>query len=82
MTKQLRIVAWNAFGVSSRRSEPITFTTEYDADIVLLSETHLDVFKSFSVASYTSYRQDRPRQARRPACGGIIVLFHRRIHHR
>lgn len=82
MARQLRIVAWNANGVSPRRSELKTFVAEYDADVVLLSETHLAPYSRFSLPAYTCYRQDRPHQPHRPPSGGTAVLVHRRIAHR
>lgn len=54
-TKQLTTVAWDAAGVSSRRSELATFAAEYVADIVLHCETYLTAFKRFSHSSDTCY---------------------------
>ena len=82
MANSLRIVAWNAFGLLPRRSELMTFVTEYDVDIILLSETHLAHYHSFSLPAYACYRQDRPLRPRCPPSGGTAVLVHRRISHR
>lgn len=54
MARQLRRVAWNTDVVSARR-------VEYNADILLLSETHLPPGTRFSLPAYNCYRQDRVR---------------------
>ena len=55
MSRPLRLVAWNACGVPSRRAELANFGTEYDLDVILLSETFLTPAASFQLPAYTTY---------------------------
>lgn len=79
MARQLRFVAWNADDVSARRAELAAFAVEYDADVNLLSETHLAPGTNFSLPPYTCYRQNRVRPAGHPANGGMAIIVHRWI---
>ena len=72
----------NAAGVLSRRAEMAAFATEYDLDVILLSETHLTPALSLQLPAYTTYRTDRPAQNMLNASGSTAVLVHRRIAHR
>ena len=52
MPRSLRIVAWNAHGVGPRWSELMTFVMEYDADVVLLCDTHLAHYHNLTLPLY------------------------------
>ena len=60
MARPLTLVAWNVNGVAGRRAELACFASEYDADVVLLSETHLRPQHRFNLPAYATYRTDRP----------------------
>lgn len=85
MTRHLRIAAWNANGLVPRKNELHFFATDLDVDVILVSETHLQPYHTFSLPAYQSYRTDRPHrprggQVRNPG-GGTAVLIHRRLTH-
>ena len=82
MARQFRFVAWNADGVPARRAELAAFLVEYDADVVLLSETHLVPNRRFSLPAYACHRKDKNGPDRRQASGGVAILVHRRHFHR
>lgn len=82
MARQLRFVAWNTDGVSARRTELATSLVDYDADVVLLSETRLAPNRRFSLPAYTWHRKDRNCPEPRATGGGVAILVHRRVSHR
>ena len=47
--KPLKIVTWNADGVTRDKNVLEDFLLEYDIDIILIGETHLTPNKRFSV---------------------------------
>lgn len=84
MNRQLKVILWNANGVITRKNELQVFATDTDADVILLTETHLQPDTNFNVTGYQTYRNDRrPRLLdRRNPGGGTAVLVHRRLTHR
>lgn len=56
--KPLKIVTWNADGVTRDKNVLEDFLLEYDIDIILIGETHLTPNKRFSVKNYSFYRTD------------------------
>jgi endonuclease/exonuclease/phosphatase (EEP) superfamily protein YafD len=83
MTRQLKIIAWNARGVREKRNELHFFLSDLDIDVALISETKLTLHDTFRIPSYAVYRTDRPARphGRNPG-GGTAVLVHRRLVHR
>ena len=71
-----------ADGVPARRAELAAFLVEYDADVILLSETHLAPNRRLSLSAYACYRKDRHGPNRHRAFGGVAILVHRRNSHR
>ena len=56
----LRILQWNAGGLSSsRRAELIAFLSGNQYDLIFLQETHLSSTKKFQIRSYYTLRTDR-----------------------
>ena len=49
--RQLRLIARNATGVLARRTELFAYAVEYDADVILLTKTHLAPRSRFSLPS-------------------------------
>lgn len=60
----------------------MTFIAEYDADVMLLSETHLGPQLEFSLPGYTCYHQDRPLNQHCVPSGGMAVHNHMHTSHR
>lgn len=73
-------MAWNAHGVLFHHTKLAAFATEYDLDIILLSETFLTSAVSFQLPASTMYLMDNPAQnnTAHPS-GGIAVLVHRHV---
>lgn len=83
MAGTLKMVMWNANGIMAKKSELQVFATDHDADVILLSETHLQQRHNFRLPAYTTYRSDRPpNPLNNFPSGGTAVLVHRRITHR
>ena len=56
MAAPLRVVIWNANGLSNHKLELHTFLTMYKIDIALVSETHFTSRSVFKIPHYTVYR--------------------------
>ena len=60
LSHNLRIVQWNAGGLSSSsRAELIAFLSGNHYDLILLQETHLSSAKKFQIPGYYTLRTDR-----------------------
>lgn len=82
MDRQIKILAWNANGITNKLADLRFFVSEHDVDIILLGETHLTPQHNLSLNPYTVYRTDRPNQNPRKPSGGSAILVHRRVTHK
>lgn len=57
--QSLRVVSWNANGISSKIIETTDFLIQHDVDVLLLQETHLRPCNPLKFPNYTVYRSDR-----------------------
>ena len=55
----LRIIAWNANGLSNKLQEFREFVTRFQVDVALVSETHLKPSHRANVANFKCHRNDR-----------------------
>ena len=80
----LRILQWNAGGLSSsRRAELIAFLSGNHYDLIFLPETHLSSTKKFQIPGYYTLRTDRTFGRQGPVSsgthntgGGVLTLIH------
>ena len=80
----LRILQWNASGLSSsRRAELIAFLSGNQYDLIFLQETHLLATKKFQIPGYYTLRADRTFGRQGPVSsethntgGGVLTLIH------
>lgn len=70
------LVMWNADSIMPKKNELHEFFREYDVDVALVSETHLDADCTFKMHSKSVYRNDRNRQG-----GGTAIIVKRGITH-
>lgn len=75
---ELKIVQWNANGVSQHKLEIETFLNRHSIDIMLISETHLTSKNNFKMHGYTIYETKHPDDKSR---GGTAILIKNRIRH-
>lgn len=68
---------WNANGILGKLSEMRVFLSDYNIDVMLLSETHTKPSQDMKVPGYTTYRTDR---LTKPG-GGTAVLIKTGIKH-
>ena len=84
LSHNLRILQWNAGGLSSsRRAELIAFLSGNQYDLILLQETHLSATKKFQIPGYYTLRTDRTFGRQSPVSsgthntgGGVLTLIH------
>ena len=84
LSHNLRIVQWNAGGLSSSsRAELIAFLSGNHYDLILLQETHLSSTKKFQIPGYYALRTDRTFGRQGPVSsgthntgGGVLTLIH------
>ena len=84
LSHNLRIVQWNAGGLSSSsRAELIAFLSGNHYDLILLQETHLSSTKKFQIPGYYTFRTDRTFGRQGPVSsgthntgGGVLTLIH------
>lgn len=81
MISSLKIVHWNANGITKRINELGAFTFTNKPDIILLNETHLKSNQSLKIPNYITYRNDLLPIRGSPAHGGTAILVHRKIVH-
>ena len=82
--QNLRIVQWNAGGLSpSRRAELIVFFSNNQYDLILFQETHLFATKKFQIPGYSTLRMDRTFARQGPVfsgghntSGGVLPFIH------
>ena len=80
----LRILQWNAGGLSSsRRAELIAFLSGNQYDLIFLQETHLSATKKFQIPGYYTIQTDRTFGRQGPVFsgthntgGGVPTLIH------
>ena len=84
LSHNLRIVEWNAGGLSSSsRAELIAFLSGNHYDLILLQETHLSSTRKFQIPGYYTLRTDRTFGRQGPVSsgthntgGGVLTLIH------
>ena len=84
LSHNLRILQWNAGGLSSSsRAELIAFLSGNHYDLILLQETHLSSTKKFQIPGYYTLRTDRTFGRQGPVSsgthntgGGVLTLIH------
>lgn len=74
----LKIVIWNANGISQRKNEIEAFLIHNKIDIMMISETHLTIKHFFYVKNYIFYDAKFPGDK---AHGGSGILIRRGIKH-
>ena len=75
---KLKIVVWNANGISQRKNEVQAFLIYHKIDIMLISETHLTTKNFFFIKDYFFYDTKHPNNK---AHGGSGILIRRGIKH-
>ena len=84
LSHNLRILQWNAGGLSSFcRAELIAFLSGNQYDLIFLQETHLSSTKKFQIPGYYTLRTDRTFGKQGPVSsgthntgGGVLTLIH------
>ena len=84
LSHNLRILQWNAGGLSSsRRAELIAFLSGNQYDLIFLQETHLSATKKFQIPGYYTLCTDRTFGRQGPVSsgthntgGGVLTLIH------
>ena len=84
LSHNLRILQWNAGGLSSfRRAELIAFLSGNQYDLIFLQETHLLSTKKFQIPDYYTLRTDWTFGRQSPVFsgthntgGGVLTLIH------
>lgn len=74
----LRIVAWNANGLYAKLDQVKVFLSEYQIDILLISETHLTDKNRIKIPHYTLFQSNHPHGK---AHGGTAVAIKNDISH-
>ena len=83
LSHNLKILQWNASGLSSsRRAELIAFLSGNQYDLIFLQETHLSSTKKFQIPGYYTLRTDRTCGRQGPVSsgthntgGGVLILI-------
>ena len=84
LSHNLRILQWNAGGLSSsRRAELIAFLSGNQYDLIFLQETHFLATKKFQIPGYYTLRTNRTFGRQGPISsrtqntgGGVLTLIH------
>ena len=76
MIHNLRIVAWNANSVSTKKAELDLFLHVNKIDIAAISETKLSPNRRFTIPGYTTIRSDRNQFG-----GGVMLIINSKICH-
>lgn len=78
MNHSLRIVTWNANGLTERRQEILTFLQIEKIDIALISETRFTAKSHFTLDKYTVYTTNHPSGN---SHGGTAIIIKNNIKH-
>lgn len=82
MARPLRIIQWNAEGLSKTKVSLLKTTcVNAKADVILLSETHLRATDRLKIPHYHCYRKDEISPASGQAYRGLAVLVKRNVVH-
>lgn len=73
----LKIAAWNCRGLLYKVNELLDFILSFKLDIVLLSETFLNINNSIKKAGFVIHRVDRPHHG-----GGVAIITKTNISHK
>lgn len=73
----LKIVYWNANGLSSKKHELIDFLDEQEVEVILIGETWLNNNHTIKIPNYSIYKNDRIQNER----GGAAIAKKRTIPH-
>lgn len=79
MSKEIKIVTWNANGICQHTNELEIFIRTNNIDICLISETHLSENQTVKVANFKCYHSPHPSETAR---GGSAILINKNIQHR
>jgi ribonuclease HI/endonuclease/exonuclease/phosphatase (EEP) superfamily protein YafD len=71
----IRVLQWNCRGIIGKTSQLKYLITESQANIVILSETHLLREDNFHINGFITFRNDR-----RTRSGGVALLIDQRLH--
>ena len=71
----LKILHWNAEGVSPKADALTLFLRENNIDVCCIQETHLQTGKSFKIRGYQCIRNDRDGRRK----GGVLTLIRNNI---
>lgn len=77
-SKILKIITWNVDGILEKRMEVTDFLKETDADILLISETHLKFDSYLKIPGYAIYHTTHPAGTAR---GGAAVIIKLKLQH-
>lgn len=80
MDRSLRIVHWNAQGLSRKLRLLRVFLSEHKVDVMLISETHLRSSDKCRLPNYHTYRRDEVTEQGQ-AYRGLAVLVKRNVVH-
>ncbi|XP_014484751.1 PREDICTED: RNA-directed DNA polymerase from mobile element jockey-like [Dinoponera quadriceps] len=78
MAGSIRIVTWNANGLSKHKSELEIFLDDQKIDICLISETHFTKESNFRIIGYETYHTIHPSNKAR---GGTAIIIRENIKH-
>lgn len=81
MISNLKIIHWNANGITKIINELKAFISTNNPDIILLNETYLKPNLSLKIPNFITYRNDLPLIRGSSAHGGTAILVHRKIVH-
>ena len=73
----LKICFWNAHSIRNKINETIDFINNNNIDVLILTETWLQVSDKIHASNFKCYRLDRTNRGG----GGIAVLINRKIQH-
>jgi len=84
MDTPLRVVLWNANGLSNRKLELHTFLNMHKIDIALISETHFTSRTVFKISHYTVHHSIHPDDTAHGEAAIILrssISDHELLHH-
>lgn len=82
LNNNLRIIHWNANGITNKSDELKILLNNEKIDIALINETRLLPSSKLTIPNYFTYRTDNSPRPGSTANGGTAILIHRRIVHR
>lgn len=77
----LKIIHWNANGITHKINELKALIAKLKINIILLSETRISQKTKLKIPNFFTYRTDNPPKRGSPPSGGTAILVHRNIIH-